>query len=112
MQWNVFRHNINTGKIESYNIFEHTNFKKAVERLLNCKKDKKEFEDDLRILFKQYYCSRSEYEVAIQASSGGTGKEQIVVDVYTQVLQNWDVFVTQLWNNEGVKCQKRKDIRR
>jgi hypothetical protein len=63
-------------------------------------KDKDEFAEQLRRDLMYYFWAKSEYEIIISAWCGGNGNEDIKVDIYTQVMNNWDVFVDYVWNSK------------
>ena len=44
-----------------------------------------------------YFWGRSEYEVVIYPWCGGGEKESKKIDVYTQIMMNWDKFVEYVW---------------
>ena len=44
-----------------------------------------------------YFWSKCEWEIVIKAWASGEAKEKI--DVYNQVLNNWDAFKEYLFNN-------------
>lgn len=100
MEWNVFYHSVNDRKIKKFNIFEHWRFDKDVRENLKKHTDKDEFAKALRSDLFYYYCSKAEYEILISAWCGGTGTETIKVDVYTQVMNNWEIFLDYVWNHK------------
>lgn len=46
-----------------------------------------------------------EWEVVIGPWCGDRGTKEIKVDVYMQVMNNWDIFVDYVWN-EGKKQRR------
>ena len=52
MIWNVYRENVNTKRIETYNIFEHASFRKDVEEAYATCRTKDEFVEQLYLLGK------------------------------------------------------------
>ena len=109
LKWNVFYHDINKQKITTLNIFEHGGFYNDVQKSLKKFKDKDEFAEELRRDLFYYFGSKCEYEVLISAWCGGNGKEDIKVDIYTQVRNNWEVFVDYCWNSKIHRPRKKKD---
>ena len=103
MKWNVFYHNINKQTIETFNIFNHGRFASDVQKNLKKIKDKDEFAEELRRDLGYYFRFKSEYEVIISPWSGGRGTEDIKVDIYTQVMNNFDIFVDYVWNSKKRK---------
>ena len=111
LKWNVFYHDINKQKITTLNIFNHWKFAEDVQKSLKKFKDKDEFAEELRRDLFYYFGSKCEYEVLISAWCGGNGKEDIKVDIYTQVRNNWDVFVDYVWNSKIHRPRKKKVVK-
>lgn len=101
LEWNVYRFNINKQKIEVFNIFDHYSFKEYVKKALieyeYCKED---FIKQLKSELCYYFGGKSEYEVIITCWVGGD-REKVnqKIDIYDQVMMNWDKFVDYVWNN-------------
>lgn len=108
LKWNVFYHDINKQKITTFNIFNHWKFSEDVQKSLEKFKDKGEFAEELRRDLFYYFRSKCEYEVIIKPWAGGRGNEDIKVDIYTQVMNNWDVFVDYVWNSKIHRPRKKK----
>lgn len=99
MKWNVFYHNINSGQIEVFNIFGHYSFRHSVEEHLKKCADKNDFERILRIELMFYFWSKCEWETVIKPwISGSKGDDGIKVDIYWQVMNNWDIFLDYTWS--------------
>ena len=126
MKWNVYRENVNTKKIEVYNIFNHASFKTDVQEAYATSKTKDEFVERLRRSLMYYFWSKCEYEVIITDwpthvsveevermsaeiakyeadyghkpySTGVNLKVAEKIDIYDQVRLNWEVFVNYVW---------------
>lgn len=100
MKWNVFYHNVNTQKIEAFDIFKHGRFNEDVQKNLKKFKDKSEFAKALKSDLMYYFWCKSEYEIIISPWCGGRETKDIKVDIYTQVMNNWDVFLDYCWNSK------------
>ena len=129
LEWNVFYHNINKNKIETLNIFKHSRFNDDVQKALKKIKDKSEFAEHLRRDLFYYFGSKCEYEVVIttfppyitmkeldklneeRASHKERYERDYVrlnvgldtgakIDIYTQVMNNWDLFLDYVWNSK------------
>lgn len=103
LSWNVFVGNFNSGKIESFNIFHHYSF--VEDCLKNCKKnknDKKEFEKTLRRDLMYYFWSKCEWEIIVShwPPTENPKFKNEKIDVYDQVMLNWNEFVNYLWENK------------
>ena len=129
LEWNVFYHDINKKKITTFNIFDHWKFNEDVQKSLKKFKDKDEFAEHLRRDLMYYFWSRCEYEVVITTfppyitmneldslnEERVTHKEKygrdfvrinvcpdtgVKIDIQTQVMNNFDIFVDYVWNSK------------
>ena len=102
MEWNVYYHDINSGEIKPWNIFKHCRFKKDVDDLANQKGlTTDEFGKQLKSLLFYYFSFKSEYEIVISPWVGRG--EPVKVDIYSQVMMNFDVFASYCWNETHEK---------
>lgn len=108
LEWNVFYHNINKSEITTFNIFKHGRFCNDVEKSLKKFKDKDEFAEQLRRDLSYYFRTRSEYEIIISPWCGGKDTKDIKIDIYTQVMNNWDIFLDYCWNSK--KHGEKKEV--
>lgn len=100
MEWNVYIYNINKKRIEPFNIFNHYGFIGNVQKAVSKYKNKYDFESQLRSELFYHYWSKSEWEVIIAPWCGGDREnDAIKVDVYSQVILNWDLFVDYVWEH-------------
>lgn len=97
--WNVFYHNSNAKKIEFFNIFDHWKFKEEVEKALKKSKTKEELEKAVKSELMRYFWSKYEWEVLI-TTFPEREDETIKVDVYWQVINNFDRFVDYIARNK------------
>lgn len=126
LEYYVYYHNFNGKSIEKFNIFEHGRFFEDVKKDLKKCKTKEEFAEKLRGHLFYYYCSKCEWEVVIvpwvphitiselnrlNAEREKTLKEHNrepyslyvnpdvgeKVDVYEQVMMNYDIIVDYVW---------------
>ena len=100
LEWNVWRDELNTNKIQPFNVFNHYSFNKAVTNIFNKRLHIDEFEKmiDKEVMF--FWC-RAEYEVMISGLFERGVKTKI--DIYTQLKLNWDRFIDYLWNEYTLK---------
>lgn len=97
LEWKVFVENINTRKIETFNIFDHPSFKRECESAYKKHKDNlEEFEDEVRANLLYYFWSKCEWEIEISSLFKGENDLPRKVDVYEQVVLNWEAFVIYL----------------
>jgi hypothetical protein len=96
LKWLAYYHDFNGDKIKTFNIFDHCAFWSEVEKYLKKCKDKNEFSEKLHGSLFYYFGSKCEWEVVISPWVGG--KDQIKIDVYEQVMNNWEVFLDYVWS--------------
>lgn len=106
LAWNVIYHNINGGRIETFNIFRHGGFVEDVEKALKKYSAKEEFAERLRRILFYYFGSKTEWEVIISPWCGGRDVKDIKIDVYRQVMNNWEVFLDYVWNAKPKRRRK------
>ena len=97
--WNVFYHNYNAKKIEFFNIFDHWRFKEEVEKALKKSKTREELEKAIRSELFYFFNSKFEWEVLITPWPTRED-ETIKIDVYWQVINNFDRFIDYLAKNK------------
>lgn len=101
--WNVFRENVNANKIEVWNIFRHAGF------LVSCRKifkelgnDREKSEEKIKRELQYYFWCKCEHEVVISEYPPSHRNVELKVDIYSQVVMNWDIFFDYLWNNQAL----------
>lgn len=98
MEWYVYRHDINSDKIEPYNIFNHGGFSKDFKQAAkNCPK-KIEFASELKASLQYYFWSKSEWEILLSPWVGSAKNKPVKIDVYQQVMDNWRAFLEYCWD--------------
>lgn len=97
MEWNVVYHNMNSRKIEVYNIFDHYSFRQEVLKAMKECSAREEFEKAVNSSLMYYFWSKSEWEILIYPWLSEL-KNGIKVDVCWQVKNNWQRFMDYLWN--------------
>lgn len=95
MEWYVYYDDFNANKIIKWNIFKHHSFKQDVEKLLKRKLSKDEFSEELKRCLMYFMWSKCEYEVIVSQQHGDGS---LKIDVYDQVMMNWDRFVDYVWS--------------
>lgn len=135
LKWNVFRYNVNKNKIVTFNIFDHWKFNEDVQKSLKKIKDKDEFAEHLRRDLMYYFWSKCEHEVIITSfptyittnelhrlnRERALHKEkygrdfvrlnvdldtEAKIDIYTQVMNNFEIFCDYVWNSKNRKNNK------
>lgn len=131
--WNVF--NEENGKIKVINLFEY-NWVFLWEGLLYAKKHYSEdfvkFAENVRSKLQHEYWSRAEYETIITSWPAYITKDELdrvkqedvkykavvnlgvgyKLDVYTQVMMNWDRFIEYVWANKKLITKKKLGLQR
>lgn len=106
LQWNVYIGDFNSGRIEPHNIFDHRRFvedcKKAAKKYSgkeDPEADFKEFSESVRKDLRYYYWSKCEWEIILTGWPPSDRFKSEKIDVYDQIMMNWDVFIRYLWDN-------------
>lgn len=102
MKWNVVRYNINKGDIETYNIFAHGKFREEVDDLIKNYENEEKFKSKVKSSLLYYFFARAEWEVFISPWIGSK-KGEIKVDVYWQIMNNFDQFIDYILRFNGIK---------
>lgn len=109
MQYNVFMEDFNGKKIVVFNIFSHGRFREDCRK--NAKKykdDREKFLEEVRRDLKYYFWSKAEYEVVLTTlinSPHHPFKEE-KIDIYDQVMLNWEVFSNYIWEHRTELARK------
>jgi hypothetical protein len=127
LTWFVFINNFNAKNIEHYNVFKHSSFAADVEQMLKVSHTKDEFSERLKRIAQYYFWSKCEMEVVVSSwpvyitvdeynritDELNQYKEKYhntprvlnisphvssKVDIYEQLLLNWDIFVDYIWD--------------
>ena len=101
MKWNVYFHNYNKNKIEVYNIFNHSCFTYEVKQAIKKYKDKDSFVDKLKSELRYFFWSKCEWEVIVSPWVGRKESCDEKIDVYDQVMMNWNIFADYVWENRN-----------
>jgi hypothetical protein len=93
--WNVFVANFKDDRPESFNIFDHYSFSEGCNKAFaECKHDKATFAEEVKHELMYYYWSKYEWEIIIKKF----GSKERKIDLYEQVMLNWDKFIDYLWD--------------
>lgn len=95
IEWYVYYHDSNKQKIIKWNIFNHSSFKNEVDVLLKEKIDKDDFSEKLKREVMYYFWSKCKYEIILSPWTGRA--DDIKIDVYDQIMMNFDRFVDYCW---------------
>lgn len=97
LEWYVYRYNINSKKIEKYNVFDHFKFKEDVLKAYGTF-DREELSEKINSAARYYFWSKYEWEIDIcePLSEGKCAKK---IDVYDQLRLNWDSFIDYIYTD-------------
>lgn len=117
-KWNVYMGDFNSGYIKEFNIFRHVSFLddvcKTVKKYRQILKkegtfDRAAFAEELRHQLMYYFWCKCEYEIILDHWPPSDRTNARKVDIYEQVLLNFDVFTDYVWGHreELLKCRKK-----
>lgn len=114
LEWNVYVGNFNSGRIETRNVFSHTglmdDLKKAARKYRD--RERELFEEDMRRSILYWYWSKCEWEIILSHWPPRTDAHDEKIDVYDQVMLNWDVFREYVWRHRAeLRKREKKDNR-
>lgn len=130
MVWNVYREDFNHRAIVEYNIFDHSGFAQDANKLLKADIPKDEFAEQLKRSLMYWFGCKLEHEVVISSWPVYIDKAELdrinieyeeynnkwgyypykinisldvgkKIDIYSQVMMNWDQFVEYVWSNKN-----------
>ena len=137
LEWYVFIHDDNTHEIVPVNVFNHSLcfMEGLIEAKKKYGKDYKKFSNKVRDILRYSYWSKCEYETLITSLLPYIDKKEFLrirneydkrinegkefyyenvhltvgckIDVYTQVMMNWDRFIEYVWNNKHLITRKK-----
>ena len=112
LTWNVYRYNFNSKRIETTNIFNHWRFEEDVKSDLCRRLTKGSFEERLRRNLMYYFWSKCEHEIIV-SSWPYTEDAAAKIDVYQQVMMNWNIFLEYTWSfRKEVRSERKKNASR
>jgi len=98
MHWFVYVEDVNAREIIVYDVFSHGRFAEDVRKAY--KKHRMDFDaftEKVRGSLFYYYRSKCEWEVIVGSWVASDRIPERKVDVYDQVMLNWDVFIKYVW---------------
>lgn len=108
MEWYAYYYDSNARRVEHFNIFKHSGFKLACREAFKRYKDHKElFLADVRGWLMYYFWSKCEWEIVISHFPEWPEYPDKKIDVYDQVMMNWDIFADYIWENRE-KLRRRR----
>ena len=103
LKWFVFVEDINSKRINVYNIFEHKDFMEdcddAWKDYINDEhRDFSKFKKDIESNLIYYFWSKCEWEIVLSDFPPSDSFQKKKIDVYQQVKINWDIFIDYLFS--------------
>ena len=96
LQWMVFRYDFNSRQIEEFNIFDHGRFREEVCKLMDdASLTYPEFRGHIRSVLMYYFWAKCEWEVVVSGWPDGRG---VKIDVFEQMMLNFDRFIDYLYS--------------
>ena len=112
LEWNVYVSNFNDKRIETHNVFENhrfmTDLRKAARKYRDRERDL--FEEQMRRDLMYYYWSKCEWEIVISHWPQRADARDEKVDVYDQVMMNWDRFRDYVWSHRAELRKKEEKV--
>lgn len=116
LEWNVYVENFNAKKIEVHNVFNHCGLledlakdMKKVHVREDRPEEKKWFFERLKRNIQYYYWSKCEWEIILTSWPPDIKDfKDMKVDVYDQIMLNWDIFCEYVWKNRRELKRNRK----
>lgn len=96
--WNAVAWGCNSKRFRKLNIFEHRSFRKEFDKEIKKIYTREQLEDMLKSLLMYYFWSKCEWEIILKSwPPMKDDTDEIKVDIYEQVMLNWDRFVDYVW---------------
>lgn len=98
LSWNTYYYSMNSRIIKLFNIFDHCGFNKEVKEHLQKCETKEEFAQKIKSSLMYFFWSKCEWEILISPWIDINAERTIKIDVYDQVMLNFDAFVNYVWD--------------
>lgn len=101
-EWYIIIENINARNIEKYNIFDHASFLNDCDKAWKDNNGDREngfekFEKSVRRSLMYYFWGKCEWEILVCGFPFNENDIPKKIDVFDQVIMNWDNFIDYLW---------------
>ena len=98
MEWYVYVEDFNNHCIEKHNVFDHTRFVEDIKKIYKKHKDNFDiFSEEVRKSLMYFYWSKCEWEIVLSPWPPRENFKEEKIDVYEQVMLNWDNFIKYVW---------------
>jgi len=100
IMYNVYCEDVNRRIFRQFNVFNHGGFAKDTQKNFKKNKDNREaFGEQLRKDAMYYFWSKCEWEIIVSSWPPSDRTSDVKVDVYDQLMMNWDIFEEYVWNH-------------
>ena len=101
--YNVYQEDINNRSIVVRNIFDNSSFLNMIwEAKKAFGEDFSAFSEKVKNALMYFYWSKCEYEIILSGWPPKDDFKKKKIDVYEQVMLNWDLFIKYLWENKNL----------
>lgn len=97
--WNVYVDDFNAKEIGTYDIMQNSRFVEDARKAIKECETRDEFAERIRRDLMYYFWSKCEWEI-ILSDWPPSGQVEKKIDVFDQVMLNFDVFVDYLWEEK------------
>ena len=115
LKWYAYYESWNDREIKPFNIFDHggvmEDLRKAAKKVHireDIPEEKKAFLEHLRRSIMYYYWSKCEWEIVLTPWIATDKVQDIKIDVYDQIMLNWDIFSEYVWSNRRELKRKKE----
>lgn len=109
LKWNVFLYNYNLKKVIVYNVLQSNSLIDEIHKAYNKKEiiDYESLRDKIHGYILYHFWCKSEYEIAIGGLFTKNELELVKIDIYTQLMINFDRFIEYIINSIGFDYVKK-----
>lgn len=98
--WNVYHYSHSQNKIVVWNIFDSIGFGEAVGKIIKKKYEKDVFAEKIKSELMYYFWTKYQHEITLcRYPRPETDAEDVRVDVFDQVMLNFDAFIDYTYAN-------------
>jgi hypothetical protein len=94
--WNVVYYDLNEKDFGIYNVLNPSILNEIKERTKHID-NRKEFSEEVSLICMYHFWSKCEWEIVLREWCGGDNAKEMKVDVYDQLVMNWNRFIDYLW---------------
>lgn len=107
-EWYVYTEDYNANTIKKFNVFYSINFLDGCKRTFKKYKDIKKIEEEIKAWARYSFWSKCEYEVVLNAFTNKSDFQDVKIDVYDQLMLNWDSFFQYIMDHKAFFLRREK----